>query len=61
MGEKESPSNPPSALDAIVDRVLTYNPKDGKTMTKRKRQQGKVSEAAAVLFSRQRKPPQDSS
>ena len=31
------PSRSPPELDAIVDKVLAYNPKDAKTVAKQKR------------------------
>ena len=49
------PPKAPPALDAIVDRVLAYNPKDGKTLTKRKRRADSGSIESKVLFSRRKK------
>lgn len=56
MMSSERPKTPPK-LDTIVDRVLAYNPKDGKVRAKRKRRADAGSAEPRVLFSRRKKPP----
>ena len=58
MNTADTPK-PPSELDAIVDRVLAYNPKDGKATAKRKRRSGSVAEEPPVYFSRRKQSPGD--
>lgn len=60
MSAPSDSAKPPLALDAIVDRVLVYNPKDGKARAKKHRQR-KEAEDSAVLVSRRREPPTESS
>ena len=57
MGAESDQKSPPE-LDAIVDRVLAYDPKKAKAAEKRKAGSGK-NESPTVYFSRPEKPPAD--
>lgn len=50
------PPKPPPALDAIVDRVLAYRPKDAKPA---KRCPDGVAEDTPVYTPRRKRPPND--
>ena len=49
-----APPKPPPELDAIVDRVLAYRPKDAKPATDEPKRQNRT-----VYFSRRKRPPAD--
>ena len=54
-----APPKPPPELDAIVDRVLAYRPKDATPPAKPKRPPGGVAEDKPPLYQRRSAPPAD--